>query len=138
MRILAASIALIAATSFGALAQTTTPPTTPSSPPAAEQAPTPTPPRVTTPEARPSEATPALLGLDVFSQDQSRLGKVERVVQGGDGKPTAIMIKTGGFLGFGGKMVEIPESKYQLRGTNVQVQMTADEVGKLPEAKDPS
>ena len=53
-----------------------------------------------------------------------------------DGKVTAIHIKTGGFLGFGGKMVAIPEGKFTQKGDNIQLGLTADEVSKLPEVKE--
>ena len=48
---------------------------------------------------------------------------------------TAIEIKVGGFLGFGGHMVAIPDGKFSRVGDTVQVNMTADEVNKLPKAE---
>ena len=53
-----------------------------------------------------------------------------------DGKVKAIHLKTGGFLGFGGKLVAIPEGKFTKAGENVQLGMTSDEVSKLPEVKE--
>ena len=119
-----------------AMAQQTPPPA--ADPPAATQ---PTPDAAQPSPGMSERAAPAasaLLGKEVFSSDQTRLGKVEKVVAGSDGKASAIQIKTGGFLGFGGKMVSIPDSRISLRGENVQVQMTAEEVSKLPEEKDES
>ena len=130
-----------------ASAQTQSPPpaATPSSPPAATT-PAPTP----APAVRPTEpASPAvrsdksatapkanpLIGLAVFSSDGSRLGTVQAVNAEPDGKVKAIHIKSGGFLGFGGKMVAIPEGKFTRAGDNVQLGMTAEEVSKLPEIK---
>jgi hypothetical protein len=52
------------------------------------------------------------------------------------GHKTAVGLKVGGFLGFGGRMVAIPDDKFNHIGDTVQVNMTADEVNKLPPAKD--
>lgn len=80
-----------------------------------------------------------LVGLDVFSQDQTRVGSVEKVVVGADGSVAAIQIKTGGFLGFGARLVAIPHAQFSMRGpTVVQLQITADDVARMPAAKDPS
>ena len=85
----------------------------------------------------PAKANP-MIGLAVFSSDGNKLGSVQSVVTTPDGKVTALHIKTGGFLGFGGKLVAIPEGKFTRTGENVQLGMTAEEVSKLPEAKEQS
>ena len=79
-----------------------------------------------------------MIGRTVFSSDGSRLGSVQTVNAGPDGKIKGIRFKTGGFLGFGGKVVEIPEGRFTQSGEYVQLGMTADEVSKLPEIKDES
>jgi hypothetical protein len=144
---LASVIAVIAAVpAFAVLAQTQpSQPTPPSqvSPPATPQAP---------PAAKPSgpaQKSPAgqaehdksakanpLLGMPVLSSDGSRLGTVQSVNAQPDGKVKAIHFKTGGFLGFGGKLVAIPEGKFAISGKNVQLALTADEVSKLPEIEE--
>jgi hypothetical protein len=48
---------------------------------------------------------------------------------------SAIGLKVGGFLGFGGHMVAIPDGKFNRIGDTVQVNMTTDEVNRLPRAK---
>jgi hypothetical protein len=130
---------------LSAMAQT--PPPAPSSPPAATKPDTaPMPP--TGPAQRPSAVprpgdksatSPAkvnpLVGLAVFSSDGSKLGTVHSVATAPDGKVMAIHIKSGGFLGIGAKLVAIPEGKFTKSGDNIQLGMTADEVGKLPEVK---
>jgi PRC-barrel domain len=85
-------------------------------------------------------ATPAqpLVGLSAFSSDGNKAGDVRAVKTAPDGKITAILVKVGGFLGFGGKIVEVPESKFTQRGENVQLGYTSDELSKLPEVKDAS
>jgi len=145
----AGAVVAIASLPVLAIAQSQSPPpsSTPSSPPAATQ-PAPTPPPAAKPSTEPmSPATrPAdksatapkanpLIGLAVFSSDGSRLGTVQAVSAEPDGKVKAIHIKTGGFLGFGGKMVAIPEGKFTRAGENVQLGLTAEEVSKLPELK---
>ena len=139
LKLATATLALALVAAPAAMAQSTTPDqTTPkTTPPAAMPAPS------TSPQASPSTTpsspsapkldTATLLGKDVFSSDQSRLGKVERVITGSDGMSQSIVIKSGGFLGFGGKMVAIPQSKFMMRGDSIQLQMSADEVSKLPE-----
>ena len=57
-----------------------------------------------------------MIGLAVFSSDGTKLGNVQSVVSAPDGKVTAIHIKSGGFLGFGGKLVSIPEGKFTRSG----------------------
>ena len=76
-----------------------------------------------------------LIGLPVFSSDGNKLGIVDSIDGQPDGKVTAINIRTGGFLGFGAKLVAIPEGKFTRTGDNVLLGMTADEVSKLPELK---
>jgi len=126
-----------------ASAQTTAPtsPTTPAptapgaSPPAATPAPA-------TPRSDKSATAPgkakSLVGLAVFSADGSKIGTVHSVGMGADGNPTAIRIKTGGFLGFGAKLVSIPQSKFSQTGDSIRLGMTADEVSKLPEVREQS
>ncbi len=105
------------------------------------------PPAVTKPEATmppaQKQASPpslpdktATAGLAVISSDGSKLGAVQSVATGPDGKVSAIRLKVGGFLSFGGKIVAIPASKFTRSGDTINLSMTADEVSKLPEAKE--
>ena len=144
-KILAAAAFLAAAPLAFAAAQTTTsPPTSPTtSPPAAR-------PESATPGTTPSDttrspATPdksaamtasSLVGLAVFSSDGSKISNVRSVTTEPDGKVKAIQFKTGGFLGFGGKVVSVPDGKFTRSGENIQLRMSADEVSKLPEVKE--
>lgn len=91
------------------------------------------------PDQRKAAAAPAvqsLVGKDAFSSDGSRVGDVRAVKTAPDGKITALLLKTGGFLGFGGRMVEIPEGRFKPSTQDVRLDMTADEASKLPEVKD--
>ncbi len=91
------------------------------------------------PDQRKAAAAPAvqsLVGKDAFSSDGSRVGDVRAVKTAPDGKVTALLLRTGGFLGFGGRMVEIPEGRFKPSTQDVRLDMTADEASKLPEVKD--
>jgi sporulation protein YlmC with PRC-barrel domain len=101
--------------------ESSVPPTTSSTTPAERKATTPA-------------AAGSLVGLAVKSSDGTNLGTVQNVMTEPGGK-TAIGIKVGGFLGFGGHMVAIPDGKFNRVGDTVQVNMTADEVNKLPKAE---
>jgi len=128
---------------LAASAQTQAPsPPSPSAPaPAArpEQAPPPqaAPPGTPGKSAAPGEANP-LLRMAVFSSDGSKVGTVQSVSTGSDGAVKSIHIKTGGFLGFGARLVAIPEGRFTRHGNNIQLGMTADEVSRLPEVKERS
>jgi PRC-barrel domain protein len=80
----------------------------------------------------------SLVGLAVFSSDGNKMGTVHSVSSAPDGSVKAIHIKTGGFLGFGGKLVAIPEGRFAKSGENIQLGMSADEVSKLPAIKEQS
>jgi len=151
LRLIGAAALLSSAAALSAAAQTQTPaPDAQTTPPAVK--PEPAPPTgmkpsdpVKTPAAPSAterqSAAPAknpMIGLNVFSSDGSKLGSVQSVDAGPDGKVRAIRLKTGGFLGFGGKLVEIPDGKFTKSGDNVQLGMTSEEVSKLPEVKNQS
>jgi len=91
------------------------------------------PPIASPPSGEPSKDT--LIGRDAYSQDQTLVGPVERVATGSDGRVQAIFIRTGGFLGFGARLVSVPHGKFQMRGQNVQLQLTSEEMQKLPDVK---
>jgi hypothetical protein len=138
-RIVGTAGVIIALPLVTVMAQTQSPPPSPISPPAATK-PEASVPLTTSPTttAEKKTAAPAvagsLVGLAVKSSDGSNLGTVQSVLTEPGGK-TAIGIKVGGFLGFGGHMVTIPDGKFNRVGDTVQVNMTVDEVNKLPKAE---
>jgi sporulation protein YlmC with PRC-barrel domain len=90
------------------------------------------------PAVKPSE-TPAaqgLVGLNVFSSDGTRVGEVRSVATGANGEIVGLLIRTGGFLGFGGRIVSIPEGRFMRSGQTVRLDLDADQVSGLPEVKD--
>ena len=142
-RIIGTAGIVIAVPLVTAMAQTQSPAPSPTSPPAA------TIPETSAPSAAPQAAPPTmpsdkkaaapaaagnLVGLTAKSSDGTNLGTVQSVMTEPGGK-TAIGVKVGGFLGFGGHVVAIPDGKFNRLGDTVQVNMTADEVNKLPEAR---
>jgi sporulation protein YlmC with PRC-barrel domain len=142
------ALAVFASLPLAASAQTPPPSAPPSTPPAAtkpETAPVPqtTPSTQPTMPARPGDKsatapakTNSLVGLSVFSSDGSKVGSVHSVNAEPGGKVKAIHIKSGGFLGIGGKLVAIPDGKFTKVGDNIQLGLTSDEVSKLPEVKE--
>jgi len=133
LRLFAAVSALASAPVLAASAQTTVPPP-PNAAPSARQAV-----EVPKPGAATKPADPAqhpLLGLAVFSSDGNKVGAVESIDAQPDGKITAINVKIGGFLGFGARVVAVPDGKFERVGTVVRVGLTAEEIGKLPALRD--
>ena len=105
----------------------------------------------TTPDAKPATPAPqpsverkavaapaiqSLVGKDAFSSDGSRVGGVRAVKTAPDGRVMALLLRTGGFLGFGGRTVEIPEGRFKPSTQDVRLDMTADEASRLREVKD--
>jgi hypothetical protein len=71
-------------------------------------------------------------GMAVLSSDDRSVGTVETVDGTQDGKITAINVIASRFLGFGTRLISIPEGKFSMAGTVVRVAFTADEVSQLP------
>jgi len=107
-----------------------------SQPPAAPQATSPTTP--TNKRASGPVASPELVGLKAKSSDGTNLGLVYAVTNEPAGKVTAIGVRVGGFLGFGSHMVVIPDGRFNRVGDTLEINMTADEVKKLPKAGEQS
>jgi hypothetical protein len=76
--------------------------------------------------------------MAVFSADGSKVGTVHSISTAPDGAIKGIHIRTGGFLGFGARLVAIPEGRFTRNGDAIQLGLTANEVSKLPELKEQS
>jgi sporulation protein YlmC with PRC-barrel domain len=130
------AVTILASTPLLAAAAQTPSPTPPSASPPAANRPAAELPK-TGPTTRPAEPVQnPSIGSAVFSSDGSKVGTVDSIDGQPDGKVTAINIRTGGFLGFGTRVVAIPQGKFQRAGDFVQIGMTAEEVSELPEVKD--
>ena len=77
------------------------------------------------------------VGSAVFGSDGQKIGEIKGVKADPGGKIEEIHVKTGGILGFGGKVIVIPGGKIAKGGKTVQVAMTVEDVGKLPAMVDP-
>ena len=53
---------------------------------------------------------PKLIGVDVYGADNKKIGKIDDILMGHDGKAQAVVIGVGGFLGIGKKDVAVPFS----------------------------
>ena len=71
-------------------------------------------------------------GTPVFSSDGVEVGTVERVDRSQPARIAAIYVVSSRFLGFGTTLAMIPEGKFALADGVVRLEMTADEVGRLP------
>jgi hypothetical protein len=86
-------------------------------------------------EAPAESATPSLVGLDVFSSDGTRIGEVRAMGSGPNGAGE-LHVRTGGFLGFGGKIVAIPEGRYARSGQSIRLDLDSNQVNDLPAVND--
>ena len=114
------------------------PPTGAPALPKADPAPQVAPPPAKAPGVKPSEAPAGqgLVGLNVFSADGTRVGEVQSVDTGPNGDIVALHVRTGGFLGFGGKVVAVPEGRFMRSGQSVRLDFDADQIDSLPTVKD--
>lgn len=62
------------------------------------------------PEAKLKEAT-ALLGQDVYTPDNQRIGRIIDVLVDAKGKPRAVVVDFGGFMGIGSRKVAVAWDK---------------------------
>jgi hypothetical protein len=106
--------------------------------PAPEPSPAEKPPmqKPATPPSSEAKSAHPLMGLTAVSSDGSNIGDVRAVKTTPDGKVTALHIHSGGFLGFGGKIVEIHEGNFSQTGDKVRLTFSAEQVGTLPAVKD--
>ena len=72
------------------------------------------------------------IGAAVIGSDGQAIGEIKGVKSDPAGKVEEIHVKTGGILGFGGKVVVIPAGKIAKGGKTVEVALTAADIGKMP------
>jgi PRC-barrel domain len=128
LRLLSAA-ALLTLSALAAAQQTPAPEPGPAEKPPMQKPATP-------PSSSEAKSAHPLLGLTAVSSDGTNIGDVRAVKMTSDGKVTALHIHSGGFLGFGGKIVEIPEGQFTGSGDKIQLAFTAEQVSKLPAVKD--
>jgi PRC-barrel domain len=92
-------------------------------------------PAVTPSEAPATSTTPGLVGLNVFSSDGTRIGEVRAIAAGANGA-VELHVRTGGFLGFGGRIVAIPEGRYTRSGQSIRLNLDSSQINDLPAIND--
>lgn len=138
----AAAVLSLSATVAVAQQQDQAPPPATGKPPVTAPAPgpqtSPAPPRQKPKAAQPSQVQAGhdLVGLSVFSSDGTRVGDVRSVSTAASGNVVALHIKTGGFLGFGGRIVAIPGGAFAKKGPDIRLNLSAEEVDNLPDVKE--
>jgi hypothetical protein len=76
-----------------------------------------------------------VIGLPVLAADGIKIGQVADVSKTTDGHIDRIRVLTGSVLGFGERVVEIPQPEFRIRDGNVLLSdLTADMVAQLPSA----
>jgi sporulation protein YlmC with PRC-barrel domain len=81
--------------------------------------------------AAPVEKGNEMVGMPVFGSDGERVGRVAAITADPGGKVTEIEVTTGGFLGFGAKVVKIPSDKATNAGRHIQLSMTSEQIKQL-------
>ena len=71
------------------------------------------------------------VGAAVFGSDGKKIGEIKGVKSEPSGLIQEIHVKTGGFLGLGGKVVVIPGAKIAKGGEAIQLALTTEEVSKM-------
>lgn len=84
-------------------------------------------------ELAPEQQRAMLLGKPVWTTDGKQAGIVSDVLTGGDGKLEAVHVTLGEFLGLGDRMVRVDASLLVTDGEKLQVTLSAEELGMLPE-----
>jgi hypothetical protein len=124
-----------------------TPPESASTPPKAPNAASPGSQQVPdlqgqTPSNGPSSAnTPAnpesLVGYDVTDSHNEKVGKIDDIVLGQDGRIRQVIVSVGGFLGIGAKNVAVDWGKVHMDASRkvASLDMTKEELKAAPDAK---
>jgi hypothetical protein len=64
------------------------------------------------------------------------VGEVRSVATAPNGNVAALHIRTGGFLGFGGRIVAVPEGKFIRSGQSIRLDLDSDQVSDLPQVRE--
>ena len=125
-----AAFAILLAASMPAVAQTTSNTSTTASPPATMTSPAPSTPSASAGE---NHVMPGQLrftdmnGATVYDPQNNSIGDINNVVLDRDGKVAAVVIKTGAFLGIGGKTVAVGMNDLKVAsGDNGKPRFTLD------------
>src|SRR5262245_54062077 len=120
------AFAVLGLCSLAVAQQTPAPPAEAPPAPRTEPAPGGAPPAVKPSEAPAALPDQSLVGLDVFSSDGTRVGDVRAMSTGPGGEIVALHVRTGGFLGFGGRVVAIPQGRFTRSGKSIWLELDSD------------
>lgn len=84
------------------------------------------------------EVKDVAVGAAVFGSDGEKVGEVKKVQAEANGSVQAIQVETGGFLGFGTKLISVPADKISKGGKNVELAVTSSDFEKMPQVTDSS
>lgn len=82
---------------------------------------------------KPEEQRAILLGKPIWTSDGKQAGIISDVLTREDGKLEAVHITLGEFLGLGDRMVRVDAGLLVTDGAKLQVTLSAEELGMLPE-----
>ena len=83
---------------------------------------------------QPNEAR-SLVDKPVYGSDGKKIGEINNVLIGKDGRARAAVIDVGGFLGVGEKKVAVDWKQLNISGDRIVVGMTKDQAKAAPEFK---
>lgn len=89
------------------------------------------------PAAPAGEAAETLLGKPVMAADGKSIGTVAAVKSDENGALLALHIETGGVLGFGTTLREVPAGEFTETGDGIQLRLASNEIESLSEVKQP-
>ena len=70
---------------------------------------------------------------DIYGRNNERVGEIESVLVDAHGRPVAVSIEVGGFLGIGERDVIIPLERFRRVGDPLVTDLTKDEIEALPD-----
>jgi sporulation protein YlmC with PRC-barrel domain len=83
-------------------------------------------------QAQGGSSQPKLIGLPVFAADGIRIGRVSDVSMS-DGQIDQIHVSTGASLGFGERIVTVPQPAFMIKGDMVLIpDLSAEDIEALP------
>jgi PRC-barrel domain len=83
-------------------------------------------------ETQQSPPAQALVGLPIYSSDEQKVGQVNSVDVGPDGRLKSVQAEIEGFLGLGSSSVRITADQFKQDADRIVLSKTADQVRGLP------
>jgi sporulation protein YlmC with PRC-barrel domain len=87
-------------------------------------------------DAESAELVADLIGAPVMQPDGTRLGEVADILFDEEGRPSKLRLRTGATLGFGERIVELPQHAFMVLQGTVVVDLPADAIQAFPDMID--